>query len=172
MHGVEEGRDWDVRYLAFSLDQIHVAEDEVPIWDRPADKRGTGVLALEWGVAVRDTFPELFPKYHVAAFAQRHDHGLQLADVEVLRAAASSVGLDADAIAEEVASGRPLKTVAAEHTESVKEWHMFGVPTFVVGDRSVFVRLMERDKPEDVDRVLELMSFERLNEFKYTRIPR
>ena len=172
VHGVEQGRDWEVRYLAFSLDQIHVAEDEVPVWDRAPDQRGTGILALEWGVAVRDAFPETFGKFHVAAFAQRHDHGLKLADEEVLRDAATSVGLDANAIADEVASGRPLKTVAAEHTEAVKQWHMFGVPTFVVGDRSVFVRLMERDMPEDVDRVLDLMAFERLNEFKYTRIPR
>ena len=49
---------------------------------------------------------------------------------------------------------------------------MFGVPTFVVGDRAVFVRLMERDRPDDIDRVLDLFEFERLNEFKHTRIPR
>ena len=38
-------------------------------------------------------------------------------------------------------AGRPLKTLAAEHTEAVKRWAMFGVPTFVVGDRAVFVAL-------------------------------
>ena len=31
---------------------------------------------------------------------------------------------------------------------------------------------MERDRPDDIDRVLDLFEFERLNEFKYTRIPR
>jgi 2-hydroxychromene-2-carboxylate isomerase len=89
-----------------------------------------------------------------------------------LREAIASIELDPDAVAAEVASGRPLRTLAAEHSEAVSSWAMFGVPTFVVGDRAAFVRLMERDKPEDIERVLELFEFERLNELKYTRIPR
>ncbi|MGQ0823608.1 MAG: DsbA family protein [Actinomycetota bacterium] len=172
VRGEGEGRDWDVRYLAFSLDQVHVPDGEPPIWKRPADQRGTGVLALQWGVAVRDAFADAFAAFHVGAFAARHDHGQKLADESVLRDTATAAGLDPDAVAAEVASGRPLATVAAEHIEAVKKWNMFGVPTFVVGDRAVFVRLMERDVPDDVDRVLDLLEFERLNELKYTRIPR
>jgi hypothetical protein len=170
--GIRAGRDWDVRFLAFSLDQIHVDEGDPPVWERPAPERGSGVLALEWGIAVRDAFPDHFLDAHVALFAARHDHGEKLADEDVLRRAIASVDFDPDAVAKEVASGRPLETLAAEHTEAVKTWAMFGVPTFAIGDRAVFVRVMERDRPEDVDRVLELFDFERLNEFKYTRIPR
>ena len=64
---------------------------------------------------------------------------------DVLARDRTSVGLDPDAVAAEVASGRPLATLAAEHTEAVKNYAMFGVPTFVVGERAAFVRLMERD---------------------------
>jgi hypothetical protein len=170
--GLREGRAWDVRFLAFSLDQVHISEDEPPVWEREPDARGTGVLALEWGIAVRDAFPDHFRAAHVALFAARHDHGGKLAEEPVLREAIASIELDPDAVAAEVASGRPLRTLAAEHSEAVSSWAMFGVPTFVVGDRAAFVRLMERDKPEDIERVLELFEFERLNELKYTRIPR
>ena len=49
---------------------------------------------------------------------------------------------------------------------------MFGVPTFVVGDRAVFVRLMDRKNPDDIDRVLDLLDWTDLNEFKHTSVPR
>jgi hypothetical protein len=170
--GVRQGKDWDVTFVPFSLDQIHVEEGDTPVWERPAGERGTGVLALEWGIAVRDAFPEKFLDAHVALFAARHDHGEKLDDENVLRKAMTAIDLDADAVAAEVASGRPLQTLAREHTDAVKRFSMFGVPTFCVGDRGVFVRLMERDRPDDVDSVLDIFAFERLNEFKHTRIPR
>jgi hypothetical protein len=171
--GVRAGRDWDVRYIAFSLDQVHVPEGEPPVWERPPGERGSGVAALEWGIAVRDTFPEHFLDAHWSLFAARHDHGLKLGHVDVLRDAVATSGVDVDAVAAEVASGRPLKTLAEEHTEAVKRWAMFGVPTFCLDDdRAVFVRVMERNRPEDIDAVIDLFPFERLNEYKFTRIPR
>jgi DSBA-like thioredoxin domain len=172
VNGVQGGKDWDVTYVPFSLDQVHVGDGEPPVWERPPEERGTGVLALEWGIAVRDAFPDRFLDVHLALFAARHDHGEKLADADVLRKAVTGADLDADAVAAEVASGRPLQTLAREHEDAVQRWGMWGVPTFCIGDRAVFVRLMERDTPDDVDGVLDLFAFERLNEFKYTRIPR
>ena len=49
---------------------------------------------------------------------------------------------------------------------------MFGVPTFVVGDQAAFVRFMDRGNPDDVDRVLDLLEWTDLNEFKHTSVPR
>lgn len=170
--GLKGGRDWDVRFVPFSLDQVHVEEGEPPVWERTPDVWGTGVLALLWGIAVRDAFPDQFLDWHVAAFAARHDDGRKIAHESVLREVAASVGLDPDAVAAEVATGGPLKTLADEHTEAVKRWNVFGVPTFIVGDRAVFVRVMERNRPDDVDRGLDLMEWRELNEFKYTKIPR
>jgi hypothetical protein len=170
--GLREGRDWDVRFVPFSLDQVHVEEGEPAVWERDPDVWGTGVLSLLWGIAVRDSFPEKFLDWHVAAFAARHDEGLKIAHESVLRDVAIKVGLDPDAVAAEVATGGPLKTLADEHTEAVKRWSIFGVPTFIVDDRAVFVRVMERDHPDDVDRALDLFAWRELNEFKYTQIPR
>ena len=50
---------------------------------------------------------------HLELFAARHDRGEKLGHEDVLRAAVEAAGLDADAVAAEVASGRPLKTLGA-----------------------------------------------------------
>src|SRR4029077_8457386 len=142
------------------------------VWERDPEVWGTGVTALLWGVAIRDSFADHFLDWHVAAFAGRHDEGLKIAQTPGLAQVAPSVGLDADAVAAEVESGRPLKVLADEHTEADKRWHVFGVPTFIVGERAAFVRVMDRDKPEDVDRVLDLLEWTDLNEFKHTSVPR
>ena len=139
---------------------------------REPDERGTGANALLWGIAVRDEFPDKFLDWHLAAFTARHEEGAKIAKEEVLAEIATSVGLDPAAVAAEVATGRPLKTLAQSHTDAVKNQAVFGVPTFVVGDRAVFVRLMDRGNPEDVDRVLDLLEWTDLNEFKHTSVPR
>jgi hypothetical protein len=170
--GLREGRDWDVRFLPFSLDQAHVEDGASPVWERRADERGTGVLALQWGIAVRDRFPDQFFDFHVELFAARHDHAQKLGHEDVIRAVAQKVGLDVEAVAAEVDRGRALETLAEEHTEAVKNWNVFGVPTFIEGDTAVFIRFMERDRADDVDRALELLPWTRLNEYKHTSIPR
>jgi predicted DsbA family dithiol-disulfide isomerase len=161
-----------VRFLPFSLDQVHVEEGEPPVWERDPDDWGTGVLALLWSIAVRDAFPDKFLDWHIAAFSARHDEGAKIAKADVLADVAKSVGLDPEAIAAEVASGRPLKVLAEEHTEADRRWHVFGVPTFIVDERAAFVRVMDRANPEDVDKVLDLLEWTDLNEFKHTSVPR
>jgi hypothetical protein len=172
--GLKEGRDWDVRFWPFSLDQAHIDEGETPVWQRSLDDaQGMGgVRALLWGIAVRDAFPDQFLDFHAAAFRARHDEGKKIAEDAVLRAVAESVGLDADAVAEEVASGRPLKALEAEHSEAVERWAVFGVPTVIDGEEAVFVRIMERGNVDDFAQALDLVASTRLNEFKRTRIPR
>jgi hypothetical protein len=169
---LREGADLDVRFLPFSLDQAHIEESEPPVWERQPDEWGTGVTALLYGIAVRDQFPERFFDFHLAAFAARHDRGEKLGREEVVRAAAAAAGLDVDAVAEEVWSGRPLKTLAVEHSEQVDRWDAFGVPTFIEGDQAVFIRFMERNRVDDLERALELLDWTRFNEFKRTQIPR
>jgi hypothetical protein len=174
VNGLKEGRDWDVRFLPFSLDQVHVEEGEPPVWERSLDEpQGvSGLRALLWGIAVRDAFPDQFLEFHFAVFRARHDEGKKIAEESVLREVAGSVGLDADAVAGEVASGRPLKALEAEHTEAVDRYAVFGVPTIIDGDEAVFVRLMERGNVDDFAHALDLVGSTRLNEFKRTKIPR
>jgi hypothetical protein len=174
---LRDGADWDVGFVAFSLGQVHVAEGEPDIWDRPADD--SGMLALQAGVAVRDRWPERFLDVHPALFALRHDRGLHLDDEAEIRRTLVEQEVDADAVFEEITTGRPLETLRREHTTSVDEHEAFGVPTFIRGDAAVFVRLMERPAGDGayarrtIDRILYLLDeAPDLNEFKHTSLKR
>jgi hypothetical protein len=160
-----------IGFRAFSLNQAHIPEGEAPVWHREPTEWGAGVTALLYGIAVRDSFPDQFLDFHVAAFALRHDQGLKY-DEPGLQAVASSVGIDVDVLTKEVWSGVPLTTLEFEHTEAVERWSVFGVPTFISGEEAVFIRFMERNHVPDLERALELVEWSRLNEFKRTRISR
>lgn len=170
---IEAGAPYDVTFRPFSLAHNHLSEDDVAVWDRsPSDEQGRGVLALFWSIAVRDEFSESFLAFHKELFNAKHDDLVDIGDVAVLRDVAGRVGLDADAVAAVVASGIPAKTLGAEHTALVEDLGVFGVPTFIDGEEAVFVRFMERHKLDDLDKVIDMISWTNVNEFKRARIPR
>jgi len=171
------GADWDVKFSYFSLSQAHVPEGGEPVWGDPVAH--SGVVAGLAGTVVRDRYPERFLDAHLALFSARHDKAEDLRDVHVVARALDSVGLDGTAIVEEVGSGAPAEKARATHDELVQRWDVFGVPTFVVSDKAIFVRLMHRPQGDAkvaeaaIERVLDLADgFPELNEYKFTRIPR
>jgi DSBA-like thioredoxin domain len=175
LDGLEGGAEWNVRFVPFFLNQSHVPEGGTPSWEDPAHE--PDLLSLAAGVAVRDRFEEHFLAVHRSLFVARHDEGSDLRDVEVVRAALTRGGVDADAVLAEVESGWPAKTARQEHEEMVSKFDVFGVPTFIVGESAVFVRLMNRPggdgrlARETIDGVLDLIRQRPgLNEFKHTRI--
>ena len=170
---VAAGAPYDVSFKPFSLAQNHLDDDAVAVWDRsPSDEQGRGVLALMWSLAIRDGFSESFLEFHKSLFNAKHDDLADIGDEAVLADIATNVGLDAGAVAAAVATGIPGKTLAAEHTALVEDLGVFGVPTFIDGDEAVFVRFMERHKLDDLDRVIDMISWTNVNEFKRPRIPR
>jgi len=175
--GLRAGAPWDVRFVPFSLGQVHVAEGEPDIWGHWQDD--TGLLALQAGAVVRDKFPERFIDVHDALFAHRHDHGGQLREVDEIRAVLESAGVDARAVLAEIDGGQTIEMVQREHEAAARQHHVWGVPTFIVDDAAVFVRLMDRPQGDSdhairsIERVLDvLVGFPELNEFKHTSIPR
>src|SRR4029450_6305921 len=70
VRAVEAGAPVEVAYRAFSLSQVHLEDGEAPVW-QPGSEPRSGVLALQWGLAVRDVLPERFPAVHLALFAAR-----------------------------------------------------------------------------------------------------
>jgi predicted DsbA family dithiol-disulfide isomerase len=163
--------DVEFRFVPFSLDQVHVEEGGTPVWEREPAERGSGVRALLYGIALREHHPEQFLDAHLAVFAQRHDHGKRFEE-DVLREAVASAGLDPDVVAKEAESPEALEILAREHSEAVARWEVFGVPTYIEDDEAVFVRFMERGRVDDLEQVLGMLQWSRLNEFKRTRIPR
>jgi hypothetical protein len=177
IEGLRGGAPWDVTFVPYSLGQVHVAEGEPDIWGHWEDD--TGLLALQAGVVVRDKFPDRFLDVHEALFALRHDHGGHLREESEVRGVLEDQGVDADAVLAEIATGNPIATVQQAHEAAVQDHQVWGVPTFLLGDRAVFVRLMDRPKGDaalstrSIDRVLDLLGeWPELNEYKYTSIPR
>jgi hypothetical protein len=173
---LEGGAPLDVSFLAFSLTQSHLEEGDVPVWEAP--ERDSGMLALMAGVAVRERFPESFLRAHRALFALRHDEGGDLRDEGSIRRALAAASVDADAVFSEVAEGWPLEVVRDEHTRAVRDYSVFGVPTFIIGNEAVFVRLMKRPgkDADEARRIIETVlslsvELPELNEFKHTSIP-
>lgn len=167
------GADYEVTFAPFSLHQNSLPDGAPPVWeDGSATTTGSGVLAILWSLAVRDRFPDHFHAFHRSVFAARHDEGAHLNDDAVLGRIASGVGLDADAIRTVVDSGEPMASLEAEHTALVRDHAVFGVPTFIAGDEAVFVRFMERNRPDDLRRVIEMLDWVTINEFKRTSISR
>jgi hypothetical protein len=175
LDGLKAGAPWDVSFVPFFLNQSHVPEGGVPAWEDPAQQ--PDLLSLAAGVVVRDRFPEQFLSVHRSLFTARHDEGGDLRKPEIVRSALSRAGADADAVLAEVESGWPAKVIRDEHEGVVSALDVFGVPTFMLGDDAVFVRLMTRPKGDGevgrstIDRVLGLISENpEINEFKHTRL--
>lgn len=171
------GADWEVKFSYFSLSQAHVPEGGEAVWGDPVAHGG--VVAGLASLVVRERYPDRFLDAHMALFSARHDKAQDIRDVEVVAGALDEAGLDGAAIIEEVGSGGVTEKARAEHTELVERWGVFGVPTFIVDERGVFVRFMTRPKGDaklaesTVERVLDLMDgFPELNEYKFTRVPR
>ena len=169
------GADWDVTFLPFSLSQAHVPEGGAPVWDDPA--KAKDLLALGAGVVVRDQYPEQFLDAHIALFSARHDEGLDLRQPDVVASVLERVGVPGDKVVAEVATGAVIEDIRRAHEHAVGQLDVFGVPTFIVGDDAVFVRLMSRPAGDvalatrTMQGVLDLFeTMPDLNEFKYTKL--
>lgn len=176
MAALRDGADLDVTWVPFSLKQVHVGEGEPDIWERPDDD--SGLLALQAGIAVRDHDPDHFLAVHEGLFDARHAHGLDLRDPAVVKDVLAEAGADVDKVVALIGEGQLIETIRREHHDAVDRHRVWGVPTFIAGDRAVFVRLMEppvdaADARRTVDRLLDLViGWPELNEFKATSIPR
>jgi hypothetical protein len=167
---------WDVTFTPWTLRQVHKEEQAPDVWDDPA--RRDDLLAMEASIVIRDTWPEQFFDVHLALFRARHDRGIRLSTREEVVGVLAEAGADVDAVLQAVDAGGPRKELATSWRRLVDQHDHFGVPTFIVGDQAVFVRLMQRPtSAEDAVGAVEsivttLVDDTRLNEFKRTKIPR
>lgn len=176
LDGLAAGADWDITFQPFSLGQVHVADGELAIWDRPGDD--SGLAALQVAVTVRDRHPDAFLAVHRGLFELRHRRGARL-ERRQIDAVLDASGISPADIWPHIDDGSALDVVQREHTDQVKHHQVFGVPTFVVGDQAVFVRLDELSDGDGelavrrIARILDLITgAPDLNEFKHTSLTR
>ena len=174
--GLRGGADWAVHFVPFCLGQTHVEPGEPDIWERP--EQDSGLLALQLSVAIRDTQADRFLEAHHALYEHRHASAGNLRDMQTLLDVVDRVGVDVGAVQREVESGRPLATIRDEHSTFARTHQVWGVPVFIQDDKAVFVRLLDRPNDDSataqrtIERIIENISWDSLNEFKHTSVPR
>ena len=150
VEALKGGADWDVTFVPFSLNQVHVGEGDPDVWDDPT--KASALLAMEVGIVVRDRHPDRFLDVHHALFKARHEEGRDIREEEILREILTEQGVDADKVFAEIADGWPLEQFRKEHEAAA-------------GDAALATKTIER--------VVDLVGgFPELNEFKHTSIPR
>ena len=175
---LQAGADWDVTFVPFSLNQVHVEEGGLDVWDDPT--KADALLAMQVGIVARDTLPaEQFLKVHAALFTARHEEGRDIREEAVLRGIVEEQGVDPAPIFNAIEEGWPLETFRKEHERSVADHRVFGVPTFIANDQAVFIRFMNRPNgdgelaKDTIERAVTLIGdWPELNEFKHTSIAR
>jgi 2-hydroxychromene-2-carboxylate isomerase len=167
---------WQVTFTPWTLRQVHKDDGAPDVWDDEAKR--DDLLALEASVAVRDGWPDRFLDVHQALFRARHERGIKLASRDEVSRVLDEAGADVAKVLDVVDGGAPRKELKASWTRLTDKHAAFGVPTFVVGDEAVFVRLMAKPTSGDdaiaaITEVVRLVVDDtRLNEFKRTKIPR
>jgi hypothetical protein len=174
---LEAGADWEVEFLPFSLSQMHVEEGDPPVWFDQG--KSSTLLAPEVALVVRDKYPQAFNDVHLALFGARHDDARDIRERDVVGDVLKLHDVDPDDVFASVDAGEPLAEYRKTHEALEADHRVFGVPTFIIGERAVFVRLMTRPQGDadlataTIERVLDLLEgAPELNEFKYTKINR
>ena len=172
---LEGGAPWNVTFVPFSLNQAHVEEGGTPVWDDPAQAKN--LFAMEAALVVRDQMPEQFLTVHRALFDLKHANGGDLRDRDQVLQTLRGAGVDADEVVRQIEDGWPRDVFRKEHERFVADLSGWGVPTFIVGDQAVFVRLMNGPNGDtdlarqSIERILNLLvGWPDLNEFKHTSL--
>ena len=176
--GLEAGADWDVHFVPFSLGQVHVGRGRARHLGaarrrhrpaRPPGRRGgTGPP------------PRAVPGCAPGAVRGPPPRGLKLHDPDaVAQLPRRRRGRRRRRCSPPWPRAPPSRSSASEHEAIVASHDVWGVPTFIVGDRGRLrppdghARRRRRVARRSVERVVDLLTgWPDLNEFKHTSIPR
>ncbi|MHB8188858.1 MAG: DsbA family oxidoreductase [Ferrimicrobium sp.] len=171
------GAPWSVRFIPFSLSQVHIEEGETSVWEDPS--RQEELSAVMVGMVVNREFPERFYETHLALFRARHDDARDIASREVLSEILRENGVPPEKVWNAIEEGWPLAAFQEAHEHSVSALKVFGVPTLFIDDQAAFVRVMTRPNGDaakarsTVDAALAtLIDHPEFNEIKFTTISR
>ena len=139
-------RDLDLRWRYFSLSQVNSHDEGWTIWGAAEDDPAArGRLAFRAAEAARRQ--ERFEALHAALLEGRHEHGLDLDDLEVVEKLAADAALDMTRFRADLADPSILEPLARDHLAAVTDLGVFGTPTFhLPGRGAAYVRV--RPAPE------------------------
>jgi len=135
-------RPASIRWRYFSLTQVNSREEGWTAWGAPAGERVRGRLAFKAAEAARRQ--DRFDAFHGALLGARHQHRLDIDDIEVVEQVAEAAGLEVGRFRRDIADPGILEALERDHVHAVGTYGVFGTPTFVFPNgASAYIRLAE-----------------------------
>jgi predicted DsbA family dithiol-disulfide isomerase len=134
----------DLEWKTFSLENVNLPQDASAdeLWATATERRGLIPAAAAKWIQTQD--PTKLGDYVTTMFNARHVDKEKIGQPIVTARILASIGLDGDAIVDEITKeSKWLEAARADHQEA-DELGIFGVPTFVFpGAAPAFTRLLE-----------------------------
>jgi len=147
-------RPADIRWRYFSLTQVNSREEGWTVWGAPAGERVRGRLAFKAAEAARRQ--DRFDAFHGALLGARHQHRLDIDDIEVVEQVAEDAGLEVGRFRRDIAGPGILEALERDHVHAVDTYGVFGTPTFVFPNgASAYIRLAEAPSGADAVRLFD-----------------
>ncbi|SRR6266567_532195 len=141
-------RPADIRWRYFSLTQVNSREEGWTVWGAPAGERVRGRLAFKAAEAARRQ--DRFGAFHGALLGARHQHRLDIDDIDVVEQVAEDSGLEVGRFRRDIADPGILEALERDHVHAVGTYGVFGTPTFVFPNgASAYIRLAEAPSGAD-----------------------
>lgn len=149
-----------ITWKYFSLDQVNSPHGpEWKVWDEPSEYDARRLLTFKGAEAAREQGDDAFERFRFALLTLRHAESKPLIEESTIVEAAQRAGLDLDRFRAALADGAPAaarRRLAAEYTEAVEQYGVFGVPTLVFADgRAAFLKMRPAPAADEALRVWE-----------------
>ena len=147
------GDNLQIDWRPFFLSQINSNEGtDWKAWEQEEETPTLGLLALRAGEAARRQGTKAFEDFQLSLLKARHEDRRDLSDENVIMESAQSSGLDMARFREDLADKSIIKDLGESHTQSVEEYGVFGVPTFIFPNgTSAFVKTYNPPEEEAVE---------------------
>jgi len=141
-------RPTDIRWRYFSLTQVNTRDEGWTVWGAPAGEKVRGRLAFKAAEAARRQ--DRFAAFHGALLGARHQHRLDIDDIDVVEQVAEDAGLEVGRFRRDIADPSILEALERDHLHAVGTHGVFGTPTFVFPNgASAYIRLVEAPSGAD-----------------------
>ena len=156
LHTVKEQLDdrLQITWRSFLLEQANrpnkEREPDWRIWEQPDEYASRGLWAFRAAEAARNQGSAAHDRYHLALLRARHEDQRDIADKEVLSELAEGEGLNLKQFQADLVDRGLLQRIGADHTRAIKEFNVFGTPTFVFGPgQAAYIRILPPPPPEE-----------------------
>lgn len=133
------GDSVQVSWKYFSLEQANNKQGpEWRLWDQPPDYPSRGIPAFLAAEAARRQGQDAYNRMHFALLEGRNERRKDFTEPGDLEEIARTAGLDMQRFRHDVADRQLLQRLAADHSQAVSQYGVFGTPTFVFENREAF----------------------------------